>query len=166
MQKIVNLNHGLSLPNIFITLPIVGALFAYPINATLALIVFILLLIYVLSSEGVQIDLANNQYKIYTQYLWLKKGKWKSMKGYTSICVLKKRIAYSQVSRSMRTNNFTTGVTAIYLLDKTHRHKILIGHKPGYHQAIKRANELAAILNKPYEDYQPLISEKTKNRRR
>ncbi|MGM0477639.1 MAG: hypothetical protein ACQERC_00320 [Bacteroidota bacterium] len=79
------------------------------------------------STSGVQVDFTNELYREYSTFLFVKMGKWKPLNYFPYISVMKanKSNRASDITGLNRTVT-TKENLGIYLLNKTHRKKLLI----------------------------------------
>lgn len=118
------------------------------------------------TSTGIQIDVENKKYKHYSSYYGIKQGQWKTLDSYPCLAILQSR----QSSTTHSIGNISSITNSenyydIYLLDKTHRQKLLIKRLKNKEQASKDAKEFAENLGVEFTTYNPVISAKTRSRR-
>lgn len=79
------------------------------------------------STSGVQVDFTNELYREYSTFLFIKMGKWKPLNYFPYVSVMKanKSNRASDITGLNRTVT-TNENLGIYLLNKTHRKKLLI----------------------------------------
>ena len=119
-----------------------------------------------LSGYGTQIDKSINKYREYSSLYGVKRGEWKSLDKYPFLSVLPSRTGMKIYSR---TNQSTTNIDDsfdICFLSENHRGKIVIQKLSTKDEAIAYAEALSDDLNIPLTKYNPVISDKTKSRRR
>lgn len=117
------------------------------------------------SQSGVQIDFTNELYREYTTFLFIKMGKWKPLNYFPYVSVLKanKSNRASDITGLNRTVH-TKENLGIYLLNKTHRKKMLVkrvGMDMG--QAKIDAEKFASNIDKEVVRFNPkVVSRRTR----
>lgn len=117
--------------------------------------------------NGVEIKSNEKSLREYSSLFGLKFGSWKSIENYPDIAVLRNNVvssAHSITNRSATTDKNT--FFEIYLLDKNHRVKQLVKRMDEFEQALDEAKKLAKKLNVDLKNYNPVISQATRARRR
>lgn len=115
---------------------------------------------------GILISNDNKNYKIYISYFGIKFGKWKPLKDYPDLAILKKIVsnrAHSRANVSAETARNTFYL--ICLLTPNHREKIVIAKLKSKEEALKEAPIIASKIGANYTDYNPAISRSTRLRR-
>jgi len=118
------------------------------------------------TKSGVLIDCSNKRYKDYSSFYGIKQGKWESVTPYPFIAILHRNISTTAFSQGNRPG--TTGSNIyydIFLLNNTHRKKVLIKRLKDKEGAITEAKELAVKLDLEMTNYNPVVSSKTRVRR-
>ncbi len=120
-----------------------------------------------LTRSGMLVDFTNKKYKDYTSFFGIRQGNWNSLDAYPYISVLHRKVTTTAFSRANRPT--TTGSKTyydIFLLNSTHRKKLMIKRHMERDQAIIDAKELAGKLGLQLTDYNPAVSQKTRARRK
>jgi hypothetical protein len=107
------------------------------------------------SNYGVQINTAEKLYREYGSAYGMKKGEWKSLDSLLFLAVLKNREGMKVYSKSHRSTTNIDDSYCVYLLNKTHRKKILVQKFDTKDLAIKEANIFAKKLNKEVVSFNP-----------
>ncbi len=119
-----------------------------------------------LTKTGIQINLAEQQYKEYVSYFGIKLGKWKSLSVYSDISILtKRRLSSSSKSIAKVSSNSTEVHYDVCLLDKNHRRKLIVHRLKSKAHALDEARSLAVLINVQLSKYNPTISSITKQRK-
>lgn len=119
------------------------------------------------TTRGIIINVTTKDSKRYTRILGIPFGKLEPIERYVCISVLSKRYNSSVTSRSNLTMNLGSDVFyEINLLNKTHRVKYLIKSYDSIEEATKEMKILAPKLGVQIVKYAPVVSQKTKDRRR
>ena len=118
------------------------------------------------SSYGIEIDIQQNRFREYGSMYGIKKGEWKSLDKVPFITVLRGRTGMTVYSRSNRATSDIDDRYEVYLLNQSHRAKILVQRFDSKKQALTYAEKLAVKLEKKIVQYSPAVSEKTQSRRR
>lgn len=129
----------------------------------------ILLLIGILISfgtTGVSIDPTGKRLKEYSRVFGYKWGEWKSYKDYPFIAVLRRKESSTVYSRSQVSTTELNTYFDINLMNVSHRKKVILTRLKGVDEAEKKAKELCELLEVEYTKYNPVISAKTRARRR
>ena len=137
--------------------------FDFPIGCLMTLVIsgFICF-----TTEGVIIDLAQRRFKGYTRIYGIIRGKWDNLDTYKNVTILKSRLVsrgYSRANVSMVTSDNT--YYEIYLVNETHRKKVLLRRLKGQVQAMREMEDISKKLGMEYAPYSPQISEQTRARR-
>ena len=105
--------------------------------------------------------------KTYSRIYGYPFGKWVPIDGFPYVTVLAKSYKNAISSRTNITVNFDSDMFyEINLLNKTHRVKHFIKSYESIEEATKEMKRLAANLGVQVVKYAPLVSQKTKDRRR
>ncbi len=170
MTEIVHHKFGYTFPkHILIAgyiLMLMGALLilAYPIAGTSFMIVGTFLSF---TKNGMLFNPANKTYRGYTSYLGIKMGKWQPYSSYPYLAILRRTISKSSTSRMGVSKEVGRDTYFdIFLLNKTHRVKLLINRQKGQDEAKQLARDLAQKLEVEYVAYKPVLSAKTRGMRR
>ena len=104
---------------------------------------------------------------MYTSFFGFKTGGWKSLEIYKEIAILKSLVNYKSYYKATIPLTSRETYYDIYLLDKTHRKKLLIKRLINKDQSILDAESLASLLKMELTTYKPILSEKSiANKRR
>ncbi len=115
--------------------------------------------------SGVQIKPSNRLRREYTSFL-VKHGKWFSYEDYPCLAILKGREGYAAYSRAMVEQRVTEEVYDLYLLSKDHRKRLIVTRFKDEADADEKGPDLAEKLGLTWTVYNPVVSEKTRQRRR
>ncbi len=119
------------------------------------------------TKNGILFNPTAKTYRSYTSYLGIKMGKWQSYESYPFLAILRRTISKSRTSRMGVSKEVARDTYFdIFLLNKTHRVKLLINRQKGQDEAKLLARDLAEKLNVEYVDYNPVLSAKTRGMRR
>lgn len=117
------------------------------------------------NSYGIQIDPKTNKYREYGSIYGIKKGTWKPLDALPFITILKGRSGWTVYSRSNRSTVDVEDCFEVYLLNQSHRKKVLVTKMEDKTKAEAYALELAALTDKSVVRFNPVLSEKTRARR-
>ena len=135
--------------------------------ALVALAPFLIGFFIAITSHGILIDVEQKRYKKYTNILGYQQGSWKKWNNYPFISILQNQVSTMAFSSSNRAATTSRNLYFdICLLDKTHRHKLLIKRLNDQNIAIDDAQELAKMMNVQLTRYKPVISMSTQSRRK
>lgn len=114
-------------------------------------------------SSGIEIE--KNKYRN-VQYIWtIKRGKWRDFSHYKNIIILRKKGAKQSLGANLAMTTTTRGeINEIYITDETHILRIHLTTKSDFEDAKKFANDISKKLNLPIVNYNPKISEVTKQK--
>jgi hypothetical protein len=118
------------------------------------------------SSYGTEIDITNRRYREYTSFFGLKRGQWFGLEDMPYLAILKSRSGNTVYSRS---NQSTTDLDDYYdvcLLNETHRKRVVLMRFKSNDEASKYAQNIESKLGLTLTQFNPVVSEKTANRRR
>jgi len=118
------------------------------------------------STSGVQIDLEKKLIKDYVKCFGIAFGRWGNIEGFQDISVLSTRQSSTTYSRSNRALTQIEIFYDVYFLNSTHRLKMKVKRCKEQDEAIKEAQILADQLGLNYTNFNPVISSKTRARRR
>jgi hypothetical protein len=145
---------------------IIGSVLIILTNPILAIILLLVGLFLCTSSYGTEIDVTNKKYREYGSIYGLKSGSWFDLNTMPYLAILKSRSGYTMYSRS---NRSTTNINDFYdvcLLNQSHRKKVVLMKFKSIEAALKVAGNLESQLGVELTQFNPVISEKTANRRR
>jgi hypothetical protein len=122
----------------------------------------------VTSINGVLIDPVKKRIKQYSRYFGIKAGNWESLEPYPDLVILRRQLkseatSYLTGSKGEITNDLYFDVC---LANPSHRKKIEVNRLKGEEPARKSAEELAKLFGLEIKPYNPVISAKTRARRR
>ena len=170
MKAIINNVRGKSLPSLAVYqgyLFLVVGLFKFLTEPLSGLMITFLGGLLCFTFTGIQIDLNDNKYRVYTSFFGLKTGNWKSLEIYKEIAILKSLVNYKSYYKATIPLTSRETYYDIYLLDKTHRKKLLIKRLINKDQSILDAESLASLLKMELTTYKPTLSAKSiANKRR
>lgn len=119
------------------------------------------------SYMGIQIDVKNHLYRNYISFFGLPIGTWKSLDIYTNTAVLRSLVKYTSYYRGVIPLNTRETYYEVYLLNESHREKLLVERLTNKEQAIVKAKSLANTLKIEYsQTYNPVISARSRARRK
>lgn len=147
----------------FITFLGIGGLFTEPILGVAGILIGAF---FWSSSYGIDIELKEKKFREYSSAYGLKSGKWKSLDKLPFITVMVVRESMAIHSRSNNSTITTDTKIGVYLLTNSHRGKILVQKFEKNQEAKKYAESLSKRMKKEIVQYSPVISEKTRARRR
>lgn len=124
-----------------------------------------MLLLFITSTYGIDIDYKNKLYREYESYLGFKRGNWKNLDELSFITVLKSRKGMAFYSQSNRRTSLMDDNFEVYLLNETHRRKILIQKFDNKELAKKYTVKISPLIDKEIVQFNPVVSKKTRNRR-
>lgn len=117
--------------------------------------------------NGIEFNPTERLYKSYTSYSGLKMGQWKSYKSYPHLAILRRTIARSRTSRMGVSREVGRDIYYdIFLLDKSHRAKLLVSRQNNPEEAKRKARLLTEHLKVEYVAYNPQLSARTRGVRR
>ena len=119
------------------------------------------------SSHGVDVCFETKYIREYHKRFFIKSGEWKSTYSYPDICILKlgKSKVHSDISGGVSTQ-IDVSKNEVYLMTPNHRKRMLIKICNSVREAVKVAEFLAEKLDKKVTQFNPELSEKTKQRMR
>ena len=126
-------------------------------GAYLAVILILLGGLGAFSTTGVEIDTDNKQFRTYSSFFGFKTGNWKNLSNYPFLCIFKSKKRYSMFSQAnVQTSYVETGFD-IFLLNQSHRERILVNIAETKEQATEAAKELAAQLKIQLVQFNPKV---------
>jgi hypothetical protein len=134
----------------------------------LGMVVILISAFICLTFSGMEINTRNKTYKDYTSFFgFIKQGKWNSYANYPYMTILRKNMVTTIHSRgNVASSTSKELVYDITLLDKTHRKKLVIKRMKDKDKTLAEAEVLAQQLGVEYANYNPQISQATRERRR
>lgn len=119
------------------------------------------------SYMGIQIDVKNHLYRNYISLFGLPIGTWETLDVYSNTAVLRSLVKYTSYYKAVIPLHSRQTYYEVYLLDKTHRKKLLVERLTDKEQAIHKAKLLAKTLQIEYSaSYNPIISARSRARRK
>lgn len=115
---------------------------------------------------GVELIPGQESYREFTKIFGLRLGKPKSYKAYPFLSVMRTKVTSS--AYSMTNRNASTGSDVyydVYMLDQSHRKKVLIRRFSNLHDARTNASELGKLISKEVVMYSPVVSAASRARR-
>jgi hypothetical protein len=143
---------------------LLGVLFLLP-SPILGLVLLVIGLLVAFSTQGSEINITENKYRLYTKYVFVKTGAWKSITKYKQITIISSRLSSSTFSRGNRELTNTEQYFDVVLLNETHRKKLVLSRSKDKTEAKKSLQLFETKLELTACVYSPLISEKTKRRK-
>lgn len=131
----------------------------------LGLFILIIGLLIAFSTQGSEIHIGENKYRLYTKYLIFKTGSWKSIDKFKQITIISSRLSSSTFSRGNRRLTNTEQCFDVVLLNKTHRKKLVLSRFKDKNEAKKSLKLFETKLGLAVSTFNPVISEKTKQRK-
>ena len=114
---------------------------------------------------GLEIDLKTKRYKEFSIYFGIKAGKWTSLDQILYVTILHNKEIYEIHSRANITTSDSENFFEVYMLDKSHREKILVKRFKNPDLAINYSNKISSILNIELTKYNPVVSTSTRFKR-
>lgn len=123
--------------------------------------------IFVWSSDyGIQIKVNEKQYREYGSVFGIKRGEWEPLESLPFLTVLKNREGMTVYSKSNRSTTNIDEKYCVYMLNATHRKKVLVQKFDTKDLAIDNAKKISVQLNKEFVEYNPVLMEGTRSRSR
>jgi len=113
------------------------------------------------SFSGIVIDSVNNRYKDYSVYFGIKTGRWQPLDKYIYLTVLCNNEMYETHSRANVTTSEAAKYFEVFMMDKTHRDKLLVKKFKNSESALKYANDISCVLNMELTGFHPALSEES-----
>jgi hypothetical protein len=108
------------------------------------------------SSYGIQINPTDKNYREFGSVFGLKTGEWKPFDSLPFLTVLRNREGMTVYSKSNRSTTSIDDSFCVYLLNASHRKKVLVQKFDTKELAIKNASELASRLKKELVEFDPV----------
>lgn len=169
MSQRITFSHGLAFPTPAIILAVVLLLIGFISLFGNVYLGFALILIsaYIISNTtGLEIDQVNQAVREYTSYFGIKMGEWKNLDDYPYVSVLKGSSGYKAYSRGQLTTTVKDKSYDAYLLSKSHRSRLLVKSFQQEDKAQQAVDSLRAAMTIEQVEYKPVVSAKTRARRR
>ena len=138
----------------------------YMLFQVLAILMVLIGVFVSFSYNGIQIDTKNGRYLSYSRIFGLKFGKWQELNKFSGLSVLRREDAYRAYSYAMSSFENKTEYYGIFLLSANHRQKMEVQKHGNKSDALVAAKKLSQDLQIEVVKYEPLISAKTRGRRR
>tara|TARA_R110002050_G_scaffold280921_1_gene428108 strand:- start:3322 stop:3822 length:501 start_codon:yes stop_codon:yes gene_type:complete len=119
-----------------------------------------------LSYNGIQLDLAKQRYRSYSNIFGFKFGNWESLKKFCHLGILRREDSYKAFSYAMSSFENSAVYFGVFLLNKNHRQKLEIQRHGNKEAALEAAKKLAKELDLELVKYQPQISQQSHYKRR
>lgn len=117
------------------------------------------------SSYGVQIDSDLLKFREYGSMFGINMGNWKSLDKVPYLSIVKGREGMRIHSMSNRSTSSIDDCFEVCLLTKSHRQRVVVQKFDGINEALNFGRKLASKLGKELVQFNPIVSEKTRNRR-
>jgi hypothetical protein len=115
---------------------------------------------------GIEIDKTNCKYRYFKSFYGKKSGKWLNLEKFKVLTILKKNLKGQVLSPKLVTAlNYKQVVFEVNLTTESHRAKVALKRFKTLDLANKFAKSLSKELAFPLENYNPIVSEKTRMRR-
>lgn len=164
--------HGFTFPRpiwvLGLIVTFVGVLIAveiYPLGIIFGLVGLSI----ITSRTGFEFDENQIQFRSFKQSLGVKRGEWESLNMYPNLSILTERTSFKRYGQSNTGKTFSDTRYNIYLLNSTHRKKILVQSYKNQESAHEAIQKISTENNLKIVKYQPVISEssrKIRERRR
>ncbi|NNC82293.1 MAG: hypothetical protein HKN79_01845 [Flavobacteriales bacterium] len=117
------------------------------------------------AKSGVQVRPKEKQYREYSHFIF-RSGRWRSYADYSDMALLRGREGFRAYSRGMVELSDSEGVWDLYLLKPGHRSKLILKRCRTMEEGQKAGEELAEELGVRWTVFSPMVSKKTRMRRR
>ena len=117
------------------------------------------------TTYGIRFNLPTQKYKEYTSVLGIKLGKWKSYQSFSFLTILRsKQVGTHKFGGFIPFGRYEVVDYDIYLLNKTHLRRIMVGTYDDEEKANRKAQELAGALGMEMVRYNPAGSKRIRRR--
>lgn len=160
-QKIIRNNFGKVFPSAAVFcgyIFMIFGLFSLLFGSLLGIVILILGGFGVFTATGVEIDIANRQFRPYTSYFGFKSGQWKGLLNYPYLCVFKSTKKFTMFSQANVSTSYTETGFDIFLLNQSHRERVLVSIANTKEDAIAAANVLASQLKIEVVQFNPKVA--------
>jgi hypothetical protein len=117
-------------------------------------------------SYGFQINPETDKFREYGSFYGIRSGKWKPLNSTPFISILRGKSGTRIHSMSNRSTADINEFHQVCLLSETHRTRYTVKKFKSKEQALEYAESLSSQLNKPIVKFNPVVSQRTRNRRR
>ena len=138
-------------------------LFSAPIPA---IIIFLIGAFIWSTSYGFETNKYTGKFREYGSALGLEWGKWDDLDKFPDMALLTLNEGYAVRVRLYLSTEVVESYYGVYLLTSSHRTKVLVNKFKNLEKAKEFITQTAMELNKEYVQYNPVISERTRMRRR
>ena len=169
MDDTLKISTGKFFPKPVVLLGYVGVLFgAFSLMESWVVgLIYITVSVFLSFNTGtLEIDVENQRLRNYPFLFGLKLGSWRTIKEYTEIAVLRSTLSEKTFGGRTSVSVTTTDVVFdICIMDSSHRKKLVIKQFDDKEMAQMELLKLAESLQLTPTKYNPVISQKTRNRR-
>ena len=124
-------------------------------------------LLFMLMVSGIEINCTSRKYRLFKSVLGLKKGEWKNIDFFKGIIIRAKSGSKELMGPNLALMPTVRGMSFdIYMVDETHRKKLLIKSFKSKSKGLDFAKKLSSQVNLPFQKYNPKISQATLERKR
>lgn len=156
-----------STKNGFLTIASIVAILFLIVNIWVGLLAILVTVTLWTLTVGIEIDPENRKYRYFKSFYGKASGKWENIDKYQAVIVLRKNMKGQMLSPKLVNElSFKHIVFDVNLATKSHRTKLSLKKYRSIDDAMDLAKSLSKELNMPLEKYDPVISERTRNRRR
>lgn len=117
------------------------------------------------SSYGIQLDPEQNRFREYGSFYGIKSGKWKPLDKVPFLTIVRGRGGTAVYAGTNRSTTVIDDRFQVCLLTNSHRTRIVVQKFENLIDAEVYAKQLASTLSKTVVQFNPVVSEKTRNRR-
>ena len=117
------------------------------------------------SSYGIQIDPEQNRFREYGSFYGIKSGQWKPLDNVPFVSIVRGRSGTAVYSGTNKSTSIIDDRFQVCLLTSSHRSRIVVQKFEEKEEAEDYAKQLAFNLSKSFVQYNPVVSERTRNRR-
>jgi len=156
-----------STKNGFLTIATIVAVLFLIANIWVGLLAVLITMTLWTLTIGIEINPENRKYRYFKTFYGKASGKWENLDKFQAIVVLKKNMKGQMLSPKLVNElSYKHIVFDVNLVSKSHRTKLSLKKYRSIDDAMDLAKSLSQNLNMPLEKYDPVISERTRNRRR
>ena len=119
---------------------------------------FILVVLVVTKTAGVQFDATNNRYRKYVHFCFMTGGTWKAI-GENKVLVILVKHGVQTTQGTMMAGSLKTkgGFSELYLMDESHGRRFFIDASENHERLELRAKELSVLTGLNIEPYHPRV---------
>ena len=168
MEENINNNHGTIFPPAMVFagyIILVFSVFTLMSHWVFGLLLMLFSIFICFSFSGIDINIIEKKYRVYEKFLGIKSGKWLALDKFLYLTVLHNREVYEMHSMPNVTTSESKHFFDVYMLDKTHREKLLIKRFKDANNALSYAKNLSTMLNIELTTYNPILSAETMQKR-